>query len=155
MVDINFGRARPGGLLDLTSVEGLDSWELIEDGRTVRIGAGTSFTRIIDELSHLCPALAQAGPHGSGLPRSATAAPWPGTSPPASPAGDAHPVLLACRAQVEVESARMPRLIDIDDFFVGPKRSALEPDELIRAVRVTGLRPAHSSSPRSGRATRW
>ena len=54
----------------------------------------------------------------------------------ASPAGDSHPVLLACWGRVEAESVRGLRLIDIDDFFVGPKRSALEPDELIRAVRV-------------------
>ena len=135
MVDINFGRARPGGLLDLTSVEGLDSWELIEDGRTVRIGAGTSFTRIIDELSHLCPALAQAA-RTVGSPQIRNRGTVAGNLATASPAGDAHPVLLACRAQVEVESVRMPRLIDVDDFFVGPKRSALEPDELIRAVRV-------------------
>ena len=135
MVDINFGRARPAGLLDLTSVEGFDSWELIEDGRTVRIGAGVSFTRIIDELSHLCPALAQAA-RTVGSPQIRNRGTVAGNLATASPAGDAHPVLLASWARVEVESLRGPRLIDIDDFFVGPKRSALEPDELIRAVRV-------------------
>lgn len=135
MVDINFGRARPAGLLDLTSVEGFDSWELIEDGRTVRIGAGASFTRIIDELSHLCPALAQAA-RTVGSPQIRNRGTVAGNLATASPAGDAHPVLLASWARVEVESLRGPRLIDIDDFFVGPKRSALDPDELIRAVRV-------------------
>jgi len=135
MVDINFGRARPAGLLDLTSVEGLDSWELIEDGRTVRIGAGVSFTRIIDGLSHLCPALAQAA-RTVGSPQIRNRGTVAGNLATASPAGDAHPVLLASWAQVEVESVRGPRLIDIDDFLTGPKRSALDSDELIRAVRV-------------------
>ena len=135
MVDINFGRARPAGLLDLTSVEGFDSWELIEEGRTVRIGAGVSFTRIIDELGHLCPALAQAA-RTVGSPQIRNRGTVAGNLATASPAGDAHPVLLASWARVEVESLRGPRLIDIDDFFVGPKRSALNPDELIRAVRI-------------------
>ncbi len=135
MVDINFGRARPATLLDLTSVEDIDSWELIDDGRTVRIGAGMSYTRIIDELSGPCPALAQAA-RTIGSPQIRNRGTVAGNLATASPAGDSHPALLACWAQVEVESVRGPRLIDIDDFFVGPKRSALEPDELIRAVRV-------------------
>lgn len=135
MVDINFGRARPATLLDLTSVEGLDSWELTEDGRTVRIGAGVCFTRIIDELSGLCPALAQAA-RTVGSPQIRNRGTVAGNLATASPAGDSHPVLLACWARVEVESVRGRRVIDIDDFFLGPKRSALEPDELIRAVLV-------------------
>ena len=135
MVDINFGRARPATLLDLTSVEGLDSWELVEGDQRVRIGAGVSFTRIIGELSGLCPALAQAA-RTVGSPQIRNRGTVAGNLATASPAGDSHPVLLACRAQVEVESVRGPRLIDIDDFFLGPKRSALEPDELIRAILV-------------------
>ena len=135
MVDINFGRARPATLLDLTSVEGLDSWELVEGGQRARIGAGISFTRIIEKLSGVCPALAQAA-RTVGSPQIRNRGTVAGNLATASPAGDSHPVLLACRAQVEVESVRGPRLIDIDDFFLGPKRSALEPDELIRAILV-------------------
>ena len=151
MVDINFGRARPAGLLDLTSVEGFDSWELVEDGRTVRIGAGVSFTKVIDELGHLCPALAQAA-RTVGSPQIRNRGTVAGNLATASPAGDSHPVLLASWARVEVESLRGPRLIDIDDFFVGPKRSALEPDELIRAVRVpaaTGPQQFSKVGPRN------
>ena len=135
MVDINFGRARPVTLLDLTSIDGLDSWELVDDGRTVRIGAGVSFTRIIEELSDLCPALAQAA-RTVGSPQIRNRGTVAGNLATASPAGDSHPVLLASWAKVEVESVRGQRLIEIDDFFLGPKRSALEPDELIRAVLV-------------------
>ena len=133
MVDINFGRARPAALLDLTSVEGLDSWELVEDGSMARVGAGVCFTRIIDELGDLCPALAQAA-RTVGSPQIRNRGTVAGNLATASPAGDCHPVLLACWAQVEVESVRGSRLIAIDDFFLGPKRGALEPDELIRAI---------------------
>ena len=135
MVDINFSRARPAGLLDLTCVEELDSWELTDGGRTVRIGAAVPFTRIIDELSGVCPALAQAA-RTVGSPQIRNRGTVAGNLATASPAGDSHPVLLACWAAVEVESVRGSRLIDIDDFFIGPKLSALGPDELIRAVRI-------------------
>ncbi|CAM5431116.1 hypothetical protein SALBM311S_07009 [Streptomyces alboniger] len=54
----------------------------------------------------------------------------------ASPAGDAHPALLAAGAEVEVESVRGSRLIPIDAFYTGVKRNALAADELIRAVHV-------------------
>jgi CO/xanthine dehydrogenase FAD-binding subunit len=54
----------------------------------------------------------------------------------ASPAGDAHPALLAAGAEVEAESVRGSRRIPIDDFYTGVKRNALAPDELIRAVHI-------------------
>ncbi len=151
MVDINFGRARPTGLLDLTSVRGIDSWELTDDGRTVRIGAGVSFTTIIEKLSGVCPALAQAA-RTVGSPQIRNRGTVAGNLATASPAGDSHPVLLACWARVEVESVRGSRLIDIDDFFVGPKRSALAPDELIRAVLIpaaTGAQQFAKVGPRN------
>jgi CO/xanthine dehydrogenase FAD-binding subunit len=55
----------------------------------------------------------------------------------ASPAGDAHPPLLAAGAVVEVGSAaRGTRLVAAAEFYTGVKRNALEPDELIAAVLV-------------------
>jgi CO/xanthine dehydrogenase FAD-binding subunit len=54
----------------------------------------------------------------------------------ASPAGDCHPPLLAGGAEVEVASAGGARRVPIDEFFTGPKQSALEPDELICAVHL-------------------
>ena len=136
MVDINFDRARPAALLDLTAVAELDHWELIDAGRTVRIGAGVSYTRIIKELSALCPALAMAS-RTVGSPQIRNRGTVAGNLATASPAGDSHPPLLACWATVEAASVRGTRLIGIDDFFVGPKRSALAPDELIQAVRIS------------------
>jgi CO/xanthine dehydrogenase FAD-binding subunit len=55
----------------------------------------------------------------------------------ASPAGDAHPPLLAAYAQIEAESVRGTRLIPAAAFYTGVKRNALQPDELISAVLIT------------------
>jgi CO/xanthine dehydrogenase FAD-binding subunit len=54
----------------------------------------------------------------------------------ASPAGDAHPALLAADAVVEVASVRGSRRIPIDEFFTGVKRNAMDDDELIAAVHI-------------------
>ena len=45
-------------------------------------------------------------------------------------------MLLALDAVVDVASVRGARAVPIDEFYLGVKRSALEPDELIRSVRV-------------------
>src|ERR1700712_2102690 len=54
----------------------------------------------------------------------------------ASPAGDAHPALLAADGEVEVASVRGSRRIPLPDFYPGVKRNAMAPDELIAAVHV-------------------
>jgi molybdopterin-dependent oxidoreductase-like protein len=59
MVEINFDHRRPPALLDLTRVPELQEWSTEEDGR-VRLGAGVTYTRIIDELGDRLPGLAMA-----------------------------------------------------------------------------------------------
>jgi CO/xanthine dehydrogenase FAD-binding subunit len=138
MVEINFARRRPAGLLDLSHVDELKHWEVVEadHGRTVvRLGAGVTYTRIVDELAELTPCLAMAS-RTIGSPQIRNRGTVGGNLGTASPAGDAHPPLLATRAVVELECATGRRLVPIDDFFTGPKRCVLGPDELIRGVRI-------------------
>jgi len=141
MVDINFDRCRPPALLDLNPVAALRDWD--RDNGTVVIGAGVPYTRLIDELGADLPGLATAS-RTVGSPQIRNRGTLGGNLGSASPAGDTHPVLLALSATVEAESARGSRDIPIDDFYLGVKRSALAPDELIRAVRVpVGTGPCH------------
>jgi CO/xanthine dehydrogenase FAD-binding subunit len=141
MVDINFDRLRPEALLDLNPVGALRTWER-DDGALV-IGAGVPYTRLIVELGVELPGLATAS-RTVGSPQIRNRATIGGNLGSASPAGDTHPVLLALDADVDVESVRGPRRIAIDDFYLGVKRSALAPDELIRAIRVPlGTGPCH------------
>ncbi|HEX3336275.1 MAG TPA: FAD binding domain-containing protein [Jatrophihabitans sp.] len=133
MVDLNFDRRRPAALLDLTAVEELTEWQQI--GGVVRIGAGLCFTRVIDEIGALAPGLAIAA-RTIGSPQIRNRATLAGNLATASPAGDALPPLLVADATVEVASTRGERTVAVRDFFLGPKRSVLEADELIRAVRV-------------------
>jgi CO/xanthine dehydrogenase FAD-binding subunit len=133
MVGLNFGQPAPAGLLDLTGIVELTQWG--GDDGYVRIGAGVTYARVIDELGAQCPGLATAS-RTVGSPQIRNRATVAGNLGTASPAGDAHPPLLAAGAVVEAESVRGSRLIPIDDFFTGVKRNSLAPDELIRAVRL-------------------
>jgi CO/xanthine dehydrogenase FAD-binding subunit len=133
MVDINFDRSRPNALLDLTRIADLKEWS--RDNGTLRVGAGVSYTRIIDELGDVLPGLAIAS-RTVGSPQIRNRGTVGGNLGSASPAGDAHPPLLAGRAAVEAASVRGTRSIPIDDFFLGPKQHVLAPDELIAAFVI-------------------
>jgi len=133
MVDINFDRRRPDALLDLTGVRELYEWSRY-DGH-VRVGAAVPYTTIIKELSADAPGLAIAS-RTVGSPQIRNRGSVGGNLGSASPAGDALPPLLAVDAVVETVSATNRRRIPIHEFFLGPKRNALQPDELIAAVHA-------------------
>ena len=134
MVELNFDRHRPPALLDLTRVPELAEWSM-DDGR-VRLGAGVTYTRVIDELGALLPGLAMAS-RTVGSPQIRNRGTVGGNLGAASPAGDAHPPLLAAQTDVELSSTTGTRTVPIDEFYTGVKKHAGRPDELITAVLIT------------------
>src|SRR6266849_6507857 len=133
MVEINFDRQRPATIIDLTRVADLNVWGM--EGGFLRIGAGVTYTRIIDELGERLPGLAMAS-RTVGSPQIRNRGTVGGNLGSASPAGDAHPPLLACDAVVEAASVRGVRQIPVREFYTGVKRTVLAPDELIAAICV-------------------
>jgi CO/xanthine dehydrogenase FAD-binding subunit len=134
MVDINFDRRRPGALLDLGRVADLREWGT--EAGSVRLGAGVPYSRITDDLGVHLPGLAMAS-RTVGSPQIRIRGTVGGNLGSASPAGDAHPPLLAAGAVVEVAStARGTRQIPVAEFYTGVKRNALAADELIAAVLI-------------------
>ena len=133
MVELNFDKHRPTVLLDLNRVDELAQWAP-HDGH-IRLGAGVSYTRVIDELSDRLPGLAMAA-RTVGSPQIRNRGTVGGNLGAASPAGDSHPALLAADATVEVASVRGTRRIPIAEFFTGVKRNALDRDELITAILI-------------------
>jgi CO/xanthine dehydrogenase FAD-binding subunit len=136
MVEINFDARRPAALLDLNQVTELTRWG--SDGDRLRVGAGVTYVRLIGELGGELPGLAMAA-RTVGSPQIRNRGTIGGNLGAASPAGDCHPVLLACGAVIEATSVRGTRQIPAADYYTGPKRNALAPDELITAVLI---RPA-------------
>ena len=133
MVELNFDARRPAALLDLTGVPELTGWA-IEDG-LIRLGAGVTYSRLIDELGGLLPGLAMAA-RTVGSPQIRNRGTVGGNLGAASPAGDCHPPLLACGATIEVAAVRGTRTIPAAAFFTGVKQNVLAPDELIAAVLI-------------------
>ena len=133
MVEINLDHHRPASIIDLTRIRELTEWGM-DDG-LLRIGAGVTYTRLIDELGDRLPGLAIAS-RTVGSPQIRNRGTVGGNLGTASPAGDAHPPLLATDAEVEVASSSGSRRIPMREFFTGPKRNAMKKDELIAAFLV-------------------
>src|ERR671922_2255892 len=137
MVDVNFGRARPEAILDLTRVPELREWS--RDDGALRVGAGVTYTRAIVELGDRLPGLAIAS-RTVGSPQIRNRGTIGGNLGSSSPAGDALPPLYASEASVELESVRGSRRVPVEDFITGPKRNVLAPDELIAAFHLPAAR---------------
>jgi CO/xanthine dehydrogenase FAD-binding subunit len=137
MVELNFDHSRPPALVDLNAVAELRGWH--RDHGEVVLGAGLTYTEAMEsEVAALFPALAMAS-RTVGSPQIRNRGTIGGNLGTASPAGDALPPLLVESAIVEIASLRGSRAIPLEEFLVGVKRSVLEHDELVTAVR---LRPS-------------
>ncbi|PRY01662.1 FAD binding domain-containing protein [Allonocardiopsis opalescens] len=138
MVELNasgseFGRPAelPEALIDLSGLP--EPRGHGPDGGWLRLGAGVPYTRIVAELAARAPALAAAA-RTIGSPQIRNRGTVGGNLGAASPAGDAHPPLLATDAQVELASRGEVRRVPARDFYLAPRRTELRPDELIAAV---------------------
>jgi carbon-monoxide dehydrogenase medium subunit len=133
--------ARPGVLVDLAGVPGLDG--IREDGGWLRIGAMTRNAALADSalLRERYPAMAAAAPLISD-PIIRNLGTIGGSLAHADPAGDWGSVMIAMGAEVVARRAGGERVIPVRDLFLGTFTTVLEPDELITEVRVPERRGA-------------
>jgi CO/xanthine dehydrogenase FAD-binding subunit len=135
------GRAPQENILDLTAVRELrgitarpDHW---------RIGATTTWTELIEAKlppQFDCLKLAAREVGGVQIQNAGSIA---GNLCNASPAADGVPPLLALDASVEIAGAKGRRTLPLAQFIVGPRKTALRPDELLSAVLVP--KPRHEA----------
>jgi len=138
MVEVNAGAREVSSIVALRDVAELRTWK--RDGDDVVLGAGLTYTDLLgDELAALVPALAQAA-RTVGSPQIRNAGTLGGNLATASPAGDTLPVLAALDATVEVVGSTRRHAVALSEFVLGPKRNALQPGELVVAVRVPVVR---------------
>jgi len=127
-------RTLSGPVLDITGIAGLRG---ISHGAGVyRIGAATSWTDVIRaDLPPAFDMLKQAAREVGSvqIQNSGTVA---GNICNASPAADGMPCLMALDAQVEIASATGTRTLPLSQFVNGPRRTALEPGELVTAITI-------------------
>ena len=126
LVDINFGRLRPAGVK-----KGPNNVRdfLVTGGQVALAAIGAN------QLSKNWLAVSVAGSNESDLMLTLVRGTVGGNLGTASPAGDALPVLAAYDAGIILRSARATRTVPWNEFLVGPKKTAIAPDELIQGVR--------------------
>ena len=134
MVEVNFALRRPPAVVCLRKVHELSTWRL--EGPDVVLGAGLTYTELMGpQLSEVLPGLAQAS-RTVGSPQIRNAGTLGGNLATASPAGDSLPVLSALEARLVVASKQGRRTVTLDELVVGPKRTTLQPGEVIVEIRV-------------------
>ncbi len=102
----------------------------------LRLGAAVTYSEALPTLEALHPAL-HAYLTRIGSTQIRNLGTMAGNIGTASPIGDSHPVLLALDASLELTSAaRGPRLVPIADYFLGYRKTALAPDEIITAILI-------------------
>lgn len=133
--ELKENRTRPEVVVDLKALRGLDGIEA-KDG-VLRIGALATFSSIIESpvIRKNCPLLREAAMTvaSTGVRNRATLA---GNVCSAVPSADAAPALLVYDAELIVKSLQGVRNIPIQDWFLGPRKTALAPDELVLAAEL-------------------
>ncbi len=135
MVKIRSGRMTPRVVIDLSATKA----RYIRRGREwIRLGATATagdFLRL-PWARVQAPALREACRQIGG-PQIQNGATFAGNLANASPAADTPPVLMVLDAQVGVESLeRGLRWLPVAEFLLGPGKTALQDDELIREIRI-------------------
>ncbi|MEO6795419.1 MAG: FAD binding domain-containing protein [Candidatus Dormibacter sp.] len=142
MVEINFGRARPGTIIDVSHLAELKGSRR-ENGRWF-LGAGEPYTQVIRKMADVKP-LVEAS-RSVGSPQIRNRGTVGGNLGTASPAGDALPVLAAFDTEVVLASRRGRRNVQWNQFLKGPKKTSIEKDELILGTRWSHVRGPGSFS---------
>jgi xanthine dehydrogenase small subunit len=132
-VEVNLRHSRSALTIAIDHLPELQ--EIHWDDDHVEIGAGLSLSELERQLEGRIPLLHDWIPlFASRLIRnSATLGGNIGT---ASPIGDSPPVLLALEASVVLASSSGERVVKLEEFFTGYRKTVRQTEELIRAIRI-------------------
>ena len=140
MVRLKEGLVKEDVLLDLSRVAELRF--IREESGVVHVGAGTTHTDIstssIVRQHGRALALAASRVGGTQIRNMGTVG---GNVANASPAGDTIPALIVLDAVVSIASRTETREVPIIDFFTGPGRSVLAPEELVTELHFPATGP--------------
>ena len=127
--------AKPEVVIDIKGISELNKIEISEDN--IFIGAGVTFTEIIEsqQLKVKLPILWQASEKVAsvGIRNRATVV---GNICSAVPSLDSAPALLVYDTEVIIQSKNGKRTVSIHDWFIGPKKTILNPDELVLGIKI-------------------
>ena len=133
-------------LVDISRVAGLDqiAYSTADEGGILTLGANVTHNQVVataDAVAHAFP-LARAC-WLVGAPQIRNRGTVAGNLVTASPANDTITPLWAMDATVTLASAaRGERTLPFDEFFLGVRRTALLPDEMLVRMEVPTLKPS-------------
>ena len=132
-----------GNVLDVTAIQDLRG--ISKDDEYWRFGATTTWTDVIkSELPAAFDSLKLAA-REVGSPQIQNAGTLAGNLCNASPAADGVPCWLTLDARVELVSTDSKRILPLQEFITGPRRTECAQNELVSAILV----PHHASRGRS------
>jgi CO/xanthine dehydrogenase FAD-binding subunit len=140
MVRLKEGLVKEDVIVDLSRVNELSF--VREEAGIIHIGAGTKHADVAASplLMQHARALALAASRVGG-PQIRNLGTIGGNVANASPAGDTIPALIVLDASVVIASSRGTREVPVIDFFTGPGRSVLAPEELVTEVHFAATGP--------------
>ena len=135
LVELKHVAQSPGVVVDVSRLQDLRGIEIIDAG--LRIGAGTTHTEIMADplVKEYVPAMIDAA-HTVGAVQTRNLGTLGGNLVTCVPSMDSGPTLLALDAKVIILGSKGTRQSSLTDFFIGPRRTSLEPDELLLEIII-------------------
>lgn len=133
VIELKNKKISPEIIIDISDVEEITS--IREDGEYLRIGAGVTFTQIVnsDRLGENLKGLLKAA-HSVGSPQIRNTGTIGGNICNGSPAADTVPPLLALDSKLIVHSADTSREVALRNFFLNKGQVALKENEILGEI---------------------
>jgi carbon-monoxide dehydrogenase medium subunit len=135
LADLKFTKHGPDVVVDISRAEDLKNINITEQG--LSIGALVTHTQIMRSplIRQLFPALVDAA-HTIGAVQTRNLGTLGGNLVTAVPSMDSGPTLMALEAIVTIAGNGGRRQMPLSEFFVGPRKTVLKPDELLAEIII-------------------
>jgi len=143
LIRMKRGQWTPRAVVSLNRIAGLNDIALNGE---LKLGARVTLNQLIRSpiIREYFPVLAQTARNMAGV-QVRTLATVGGNLCNASPSADMSPPLMALNARAVIVGAAGERVVPLDEFFVGPGKSVLQPGEILREL----LAPHGENAPRA------
>lgn len=109
--------------------------DIHDNGDTIEIGAGVTYTDALEAMQALHPAFARMV-RRLGSTQIRNSGTIGGNIANGSPIGDTMPVLIALGTDLILQSKQGIREMPLEDFFLDYRKTALRPGEFVRGIRT-------------------
>ena len=135
LADLKFSAHSPDVIVDISRVEDLKGLKITDEG--LSIGALVTHTQIMRSpiIQEMFPALVDAA-HSIGAVQTRNLGTLGGNLVTGVPSMDSGPTLIALDALVNIIGSTGRRQLPLIDFFLGPRKTVLKPDELLAEIII-------------------